>query len=237
MRQLLTLIFSFVFAAPLMAQAEFEANSVFDANIVSAGDGVTFAWEVFPENEDVFLEGVASGFADTSDESSSASLAVGEIFGLFALTGGEATNGGLSSTVAESFGLLTVENTASSAQAFEVELDWSILADTIAFDTNVDQALSDSFISVFLDFDTVLLDQSVSSNSFFDDGRSELGDSLFLGFELDPGQIVEFDFLVSTSGLASNSSVVPEPNATFLMTMAFTGIALLRKRNWQHGLS
>ena len=74
MRQLLSLLFIFVLTAPAIAQVGFDANSSFNGEILSGGAGVTFTWEVFPEIENVFLNGSATGFAcllytsDAADE-------------------------------------------------------------------------------------------------------------------------------------------------------------------------
>ena len=230
MRQLLSLLFTLFLAGPAIGQVGFEANSSFDAEILSGGAGVTFTWEVFPEIEDVFLDGSATGFADASNESARATLAVGSVFDLFATANGTANSGGLSSVLAANLGLLTVENTSSSAQGFGVEVNWSLVADSSTTDSIFDIAFGFAGIDILQDFDTELLSETAMSDLFSGQGRIELSDSLTIGFELEPNQIVEFDFLVSADGFGSTFSVVPEPNGLVGLLLASATFATRRRR-------
>lgn len=229
MRQLLTVLLALVYAVPAMAQVEFEADSRLNAEILSAGSGVTFSWEVFPEIEDVFLDGSATGLADASSESAPVTLDVDSVFDLFATVSGTAENGGLSNAFASNLGLLTVENTSNSIQNFEIAVNWSLLADTNIMDPLNDIALGLANIEIVQDFDEELLAETAISDLNSDQGRIELGDGLTLGFGLDPGQIAEFDFLVDADGIGSTFAI-PEPNALVGLLLAFAAIASMR---WQ----
>ena len=191
---------------------------------------MTFTWEVFPEIENVFLNGSAAGFADTSSESAPASLSVDSVFDLFATANGSANNGGISSSTANNLGLLTVENASSSTQEFGIQINWSLVADTNVADSLFDNAFGIANIDIFQDFDTELLAEETLSDFFSDQGRIELSDSLTIGFELAPNQIVEFDFLVSATGSGSNFSVVPEPNGLAGLLLITSLIAQKRRR-------
>ena len=215
MKRLSALLLTLVFTAPLMGQAVYEADSRFSAEIVSAGSGVTFTWEVFPELENVFLLGSATGFADATNETSSTMLTIGDVFGLFASTNGTATAlGDQADSSAGNLGLLSVENTSSSSQEFSIDVGWSLVAETSVSDTFFQDSLGLSSIEIALDFDTELLFQMAESLSLLGSGREELGDSLTIGIELEPGQIAKFDFLVDSNGSAANFSVVPEPSGS-----------------------
>ena len=231
MRQLLALLFTLVLTTPLMGQAEFEANSSFSAEILSAGPGVTFTWEVFPEFEDVFAQGSATGFADATDETSSVMLAIGDVFDLFATTNGTATAfADQIDSTAITLGLLSVENTSSSLQDFSIDVAWSLVADTEVGDAFFQDSLGISAVEIALDFDTELLFETAESISLLDSERDELNDSLSIGIDLEPSQIAEFDFLVDSIGFASNFSVVPEPNGLLGLVLIIVGIAQYRRR-------
>ena len=221
MRRLSALLFTLVFVAPLMGQSEFEANSSFTAEILSAGSGVTFTWEVFPGSESAFTQGPSTAFADTSNEASAMVLAIGDFFDLFAVASGTADAGGISEPfgfgggISDSFGigggLLLVENTSDSPQEFSIDVEWSLVADASVGDIMFQEAFGTSNVNIFLDLDAELLFETAESSAFLEDGRVELGDSLTIEIELEPGEIAELDFLVDALGIALDFSVVPEP--------------------------
>ena len=95
---------------------------------------------------------------------------------------------------------LPLENASSSTQEFGIQINWSLVADTNVADSLFDNAFGIANIDIFQDFDTELLAEETLSDFFSDQGRIELSDSLTIGFELAPNQIVEFDFLVSATG-------------------------------------
>ena len=230
----LAILIALFCAVDAMGQTAFEASADFDIEIVSAGDGVTFRWEVFEPVENVFTMPTATGNANASGLSPQVLLSVGSIIQLTSSASGSASGAfGLADSFAIAAGLLTVENTSALPQRFSIQPSWSLVADSSAFTPIFDSAIADSNVEILQDFIGVLFRQSTST-TFDGDGRVERADNPTFNFDLSAGTFTEFDFLVTSSGSAISASV-PEPSG--LLCIAILGsLAGLRRSRTNRGL-
>ena len=197
--------------------------------LTALGSGLTAEHQFLLETENTFSAGDGTATAMATPQAGATNFVVGDTFDVFANAGSTAVISGQGDGNAIAFSQITITNTTNASLDFTVNVNYDLMVNSFGNSQNAQDssAFADLLISAGLDS---LLDVSIQSLAFNNDGSVSEQGFINISQSIAPGESLTIDSLASGSA-NSFSSGVPEPGSAIVVLVISVGIIMHRRKS------